>query len=91
MLDTKDKGIVFRPDKLECHVDAGFSGGWKNGDHLNQEPVLSRTGFAISYAVCPIYWRIKLQTDIVLSTIESEYMALSMAMRDVLPFLNLMK
>ena len=30
LLDTKDKGIIFRPDKtkgLECHVDADFSGG----------------------------------------------------------------
>ena len=93
-LDTKYKGIIFRPDKtkgIEYHVDAEFSGGWTNEEHLNPEAVLSFIGFVISYAVCPIYWRIKLQTYIVLSTTESEYMALSMAMRDVLPFLNLMK
>ena len=94
LIDTKDKGIIFRPDKtigIEWHVDADFDKGWKNGEHLNPEAVLSRTGFVISYAGCPIYWRSKLQTDIALTTTDSEYMALAMSMRDDLPFLNLMK
>jgi hypothetical protein len=94
LLDTKDKGIIFEPDAtrgLECHVDADFAGGWTGGDHSNPEAVLSRTGFVVSYAGCRIYWRSKLQTEIALSTTKSEYMALSMAMRDILPFLNLMK
>jgi len=89
-----DKGIIYRPDPskgLECHVDADFAGGWSSGDHTNPESVLSRTGFVISYAGCPIYWRSKLQTEIALSTTEAEYIALSQAMRDVLPFLNLME
>ena len=33
LIDTKDKGIIFIPDKtkgLECHVDADFAGGWTN-------------------------------------------------------------
>ena len=57
LIDTKDKGIMFRPDKkkgLECHVDAEFYGGWTNGKHLNPEAVLSRTGLVISYSGCPI-------------------------------------
>ena len=94
LINTKDKGIIFRPDKkkgLEFHVDADFSRGWKNGEHLNPEAALSRTFFVISYAGCPIYWRSKLQTEIALITTESEYMVLSIAMLDVLPFLNLMK
>ena len=93
LLGTMDKGIVYRPDPtrgLECHVDADFAGGWDSGDTSNPESVLSRTGFVISYAGCPIYWRSKLQSEIALSTTESEYIALSMAMREVLPFLNLM-
>ncbi|KAL7523409.1 hypothetical protein ACHAXR_000164, partial [Thalassiosira sp. AJA248-18] len=75
---------------LECHVDADFAGGWDSGDTSNPESVLSSTGFVISYAGCPIYWRSKLQSEITLSMTESEYIALSMAMREVLPFLNLM-
>ena len=92
LLGTMDKGIIFRPDHsrgLECHVDADFAGGWASGDHSNPEAVLSRTGFVISYAGCPIFWCSKLQTEIALSTTEAEYIALSQAMREVLPFLNL--
>ena len=94
LLGTMDKGIIFRPDHskgLECHVDADFAGGWADGDSSNPESVLSRTGFIISYAGCPIYWCSKLQTEIALSTTESEYIALSQSMREVLPFLNLMQ
>ena len=94
LLDTKDKGIIFRPDLskgLECFVDADFAGGWKDGDHDSPESVLSRTGFVIMYAGCPITWGSKLQTEIALSTTESEYIALSTAMREDIPFLGLME
>ena len=43
------------------------------------------------YAGCPITWGSKLQTEISLSTTESEYISLSSAMREVIPFLGLMK
>ena len=43
------------------------------------------------FAGCPITWQSKLQTEIALSTTESEYIALSSAMREVIPFLNLLK
>ena len=93
LLGTKDNGIIFKPDSskgLECYVDADFAGGWSSGDCTNPEMVVSRTGFVISYAGCPIFWKSKLQSEIALSTTEAEYMALSMSMREVLPFLNLM-
>ena len=61
------------------------------GVTTNPEAVLSRTGFVISYAGCPIYWGSRLQTEIALSTTEAEYIALSVAMHEVLPFLNLME
>ena len=94
LLDTRDKGMIYRPDitrGLECYVDADFAGGWKDGNHDSPESVLSRTGFVIMYAGCPITWGSKLQTEISLSTTESEYIALSSAMREVIPFLGLMK
>ena len=50
LLDTRDKGIIFKPDLskgLECYVDADFAGGWKDGDHDAPESVLSRTGYVI--------------------------------------------
>ena len=93
LLSTQDKGIHYKPDPtkgLECYVDADFAGEWSSGDHTNPECVLSRTGFVIMYAGCPITWCSKLQTEIALSTTESEYIALSQAMREVIPFMNLM-
>ena len=93
LLDTKDKGIIYKPDiskVLECYVDADFAWAWWDGDHDSPESVLSRTGYVIMYAGCPITWSSKLQTEIALSTTESEYIALSTAMREVIPFLNLM-
>ena len=94
LLDSKDKGLIFRPDLskgLECYVDADFAGGWRDGDQESPESVLSRTGFVIIYAGCPVTWTSKLQSEIALSTTESEYIALSTAMREVIPFLNLMQ
>ena len=86
--------MIYRPDitrYLECYVDADFAGGWKDGNHDIPESVLSRTGFVIMYSGCPITWGSKLQTEIALSTTESKYIALSSAMREVIPFLGLMK
>ena len=85
--------MIYRPDitrGLERYVDADFSGGWKDGNHNSPESVLSRTGFVIMYAGCPITLGSKLQTEIALSSTESEYIDLSSAMREVIPFLGLM-
>ena len=54
-------------------------------DSTNVDNVLSRTGFVIRYAVCPIIWSSKLQTGIALSTAEAEYIAMSQALREALP------
>ena len=51
----------------------------------------SRTGYVINYAGCPLYWGSKLQTCIALSTTEAEYVALSQALRDAIPIMNLLK
>jgi hypothetical protein len=52
---------------------------------------MSRAGFVIFVADCPVLWQSKLQTDIATSTMEAEYNAPSMAMRDLLPLKNLLK
>ena len=43
------------------------------------------------YANCPIFWRSYLQTEIALSTAEAEYIALSSALRQVLPLMTTME
>ena len=51
---------------------------------------MSRTGYIIMYAGCPVVWCSKLQTEIALSTMEAKYIALSQAMQEVIPLVNLM-
>ena len=76
---------------MECHVDAGFAGAWDKADADNPDNVLSRTGYVISYAGCPLIWCSKLQTEIALSTAEAEYIALSQSMREVLPLMEFLR
>ena len=89
---TKDRGFVInRPQHLnvDCYVDADFAGLWNLEDRSDPHSVKSRTGFVILVGDIPIIWKSSLQTEIALSTFEAEYVALSTAMRDVLPFQNL--
>ena len=94
LLDTCKRGIIYKPDVskgLECYVDADFAGGWSQADSENADNVLSRTGYVIMYADCPILWVSRLQTEIALSTAEAEYIALSQSLRDVIPLITLLK
>ena len=47
--------------------------------------VKSRTGYVLLLNDCPILWVSKLQTEIALSTMEAENIALLQSMRDILP------
>lgn len=94
LMHTKNEGIVYNPDiskGLECYVDADFAGGYSPETGHDADNLLSRTGMVIMYANCPIYWRSSLQTEIALSTAEAEYIALSSALRQVLPLMTMME
>ena len=89
-----ERGVIYKVDKskgIEVYVDADFAGGWASADADNADNVLSRTGFVICYANCPLIWCSKLQTEIALSTAEAEYIAMSHALRDTIPIQNLVK
>jgi hypothetical protein len=43
------------------------------------------------FANCPLLWASKLQTEVALSTTEAEYIALSQAMRDLIPLRALLQ
>jgi hypothetical protein len=91
---TIDKGLILKPTeelKLECFVDAVFAGLWPYEDRQDPSCVKSRTGFVICLAGCPVIWSSKLQSDIATSTMEAEYNALSLAMRELLPFKHLLE
>ena len=94
LIGTDDKGMIFRPDPtkgLECFVDADFAGGWNKADAIDAGAVLSRTGYVLTYAGCPLTWCSKLQSEIALSTTEAEYIALSQALREVIPLITLLE
>jgi hypothetical protein len=85
---TQDKGMIVKPTgelKIDCFVDSDFAGLWRQEDDQDPVCVKSRTGYVLMLAGCPLLWVSKLQTEIALSTMESEYIALSQSMRDVIP------
>ena len=77
-------------DSIMVYVDASFAGEWNKEWSDEPSSVMSRTGYIILYAGCPIIWCSKLQTEIALSTTESEYIALSQSLRDVIPLMGLL-
>jgi hypothetical protein len=85
---TKTKGLRFKPTaelKLDCYCDADFAGLYNVEDHQDPVCVKSRTGYCLTLGDCPVLWVSKLQTEIALSTTEAEYIALSQAIRELLP------
>lgn len=92
--DTCTKGIILKPDKnrgIECYVDADYAGSWQVEDSQYPMNAMSRTGYVILFAGCPVMRVSKLQSVCSLSTTESEYIALSQSLRDVIPMMELLK
>ena len=91
---TRDKGTILKPngDKdMEVFVDADFSGNWDGAESYNRDTARSRHGYIIMYAGCPVSWKSQLQTEIALSSTESEYTGLSYALRDAIQTMELLK
>ena len=91
---TKDNVLVFNPYKklvVDCYADADFAGLWGHEDP--QDPICARsiTGFVVTFSHCPLLWVSKLQTEIALSTLHSDYVALSNSVRALLPLKSLIK
>jgi hypothetical protein len=94
LLSSKEKRMLYTPDPklgLEVWVDADFAGGWILEEADDTDNVYSHTGFTIYNAGCPVYWPSKLQTEIVLSTAEAEYIAMLQALRETIPLATLMR
>ena len=91
---TKDQGLILNPKEplFECYADADFCGLWnKERAEKDATTANSRTGYIIFFAKCALIWASKLQSEITLSTTESEYVAFSQALRDVLPLIALLR
>ncbi len=92
--ETKEKGIKYKINQtksLEWYVNANFAGGRDNTDPEDASNLTSRTGFVIKYADFPIYWKSKLQTEVVLNTAKAEYIALLTVLREVISLLTIME
>jgi hypothetical protein len=91
---TSDKGYFLHPSQnktLDCYVDADFAGNWTPLTSQDPASVKSQTGYVILIANCLMLWASKLQTEVALSTTEAEYIALSQAMRDLIPLRALLQ
>ena len=78
---TAEEGIIIQPNldnlAINCHVDTDFAGNWDRSNPEDPSYVKSRKGFLITFADVPLIWKSKVQDHIALSTMESEYIALT--------------
>jgi hypothetical protein len=91
---TSEKGIIMQPKlklSVDCYVDADFAGLYGSEDSQDSLCAKSRTGYVLLLADCPLIWVSKLQSEIASSTMESEYIALSQAMKDLIPIRRLLQ
>lgn len=93
---TKEEtqGIVFKPDKtrsIDKYVHVSFDGKW-NAEWSNKPTsFMLRTEYEILYVKCPTILCSRLETKILLSTTESDYIALSQSMRDVILLMKVLR
>jgi hypothetical protein len=86
------KGLILNPSKtlnIDCYLDADFAGLWTRDNKHDPHCVCSRTGYVICLSNCPVLWKSKLQTDIALSTMEAEYVALGTSCCDLFPLIDI--
>ena len=94
LLKTLEKGIILKPSAkltVDCYVDDDFMGLCNREDHTDENCVKSRTSNVLCISKCLVLWITRLQDGITLSTMEVKYVALSMAMRHLLPFKRLVQ
>ncbi|KAL7482002.1 hypothetical protein ACHAW6_007675 [Cyclotella cf. meneghiniana] len=90
LIKTCHLGLHFKLDTSKADTD--LSGEWsKEIAELDPSTAKSRGGWFILYANCPVIWCSKLQLQVVLSTMEAEYIALSQVLCDVIPIMALLE
>jgi hypothetical protein len=86
---TRDLGLLFKPDcnrVFEFYCDADFSGLWNKAlAPVDPSTSKSLSGWIIFYAGCPVSWASKLQSQVELSTTKAECIAMSQALKDIIP------
>ena len=88
------ESLILKPGKdhrVDCYVDADFGGLFSTEDKQDPVSVKSRTGYIITDRGAPLMWASKMQTQVALSTMEAECIALSQSMRDLIPIREILK
>ncbi|KAL7477079.1 hypothetical protein ACHAW6_002895, partial [Cyclotella cf. meneghiniana] len=95
LIKTSDLGLHFKRDVSKgfyCYADMEFLGEWnKDFAKLDPSTAKSRSGWFILYTNCLVIWCSKLQSQVVLSTTEAEYISLSQALCNVIPVMALLE
>ena len=91
---TMNEGITIRPQKfdqlkLDMYVDADYCGLHNIEPSESRESARSRGAYIIKLCEWPIVWKTSLIPSICLSTTEAEYVALSDALKTLLPLKEL--
>ena len=91
---TSDKGTLVKPSKeiqLEMYVDADYAGLFGIEDPEDKDSARSRMGYLARLGNFPIVAKSMLHTSVVQSTAESEYTALSYALKVLIPLQQLVQ
>jgi hypothetical protein len=92
--EAKTQGVMFKPDKsdqVECYGDADFNGLHSVEDGQETISVKSHTVDVVLFSGVPILLVSKMQTQIALSNMEAEYIALSKSMRNLIMVREILK
>lgn len=81
LIDTKDYGLRYSgsceyPSELVCYVDSDFAG--------DIDTRRSTAGYLLMYNGSPLFWKSTRQQTVAMSTTEAEFVAVSLAVRDIL-------
>jgi hypothetical protein len=90
MKKTCTRRTIIKPNNkelvLECYYNADFAGLFAAEDPEDPRSTRSHTGFVNTLgSMMVVWWASCLQTETALSTMEAKYIALSTAMRSLLP------
>ena len=85
---TKTKGIILCPSKqltIDCFVGADFARQWNVEDQQDPQCVKLHTRYILMVGSCQVHWVSQRQSEVAISTMEAEYIALTTAMQDLIP------
>jgi hypothetical protein len=87
--------LCFKPDPskgFQCYCDTNVVGNLdKEFAEMDPCSAKSTSGRIVFYAACPVIRASKLQSQVALSTTKVEYIAMYMALHDVIPLMELIK